>query len=249
MNNEVTDFIKLAADASHYLTAALAGSLLAGGAGGILASRGGNRPGEDDNERRKRILSNALAMGTLGAVAGAGGVGAYDAFSHAAPERTANEDFLLATNPTTRVAVGAGAGGAAGLGLEFSAHKANDSFVGRRATAAAEKSIEAMARGNGIPIVRDKVKGWVQDMLHNPTKLNPKALAAAQLEGEKALAKFRSAAAAAKAKTLTARTMMNPVSAKGIGAGAIAGGLAGYFAPDLTGIMSSGTTGGMPSSE
>lgn len=246
--SEVDDFIKVAAEASHYLTAALAGGLLAGGAGGILASRGGNRLGEDDDERRKRIISNALAMGTLGAVAGAGGVGAYDAFSHAAPPRGKMEEFLLGVSPTKRTVLGATAGAAASVPVQISTHAAGTWLDKQKLERIANDHVAAMANAAGVPIKRDGALGWIQDLAANPGNLSPQHLAKAQLAGEKALQKFRQGAATTKSKALGALAMKSRFGGWGTGLMSAAGGLIGYFAPDLTGVWKENQQNNAPQS-
>lgn len=78
-----------------YLIGTLAGALAGGGGLGLLSASGGERSGETPEERRSRIVRNAL----MGAVGGGGGVasamGVADLLGNAVPGRGILDKWLV----------------------------------------------------------------------------------------------------------------------------------------------------------
>lgn len=106
---------------AKYLIPALIGGLGAGSVGALAASRNKERPGETPEERRTRIIRNALGMGLGGAGVGAAISGIAQNLPSMGPDRTIWEGMTggMADDLGARAVGGivGGAGlGAAGVG-------------------------------------------------------------------------------------------------------------------------------------
>ncbi len=96
---------------NKYLIGALAGGLGAGGLSALTSAHGKERPGESPEERRNRIIRNALGMGAGGAAVGAGIPLMLDSIATAAPTRSPAEEAALNIPREGAAAVGAALGG------------------------------------------------------------------------------------------------------------------------------------------
>lgn len=110
----VDDLQAFEKSANRYLYGTLAGALAGGGIGALTSSRGKERPGESEEERRNRIIRNALGMAVAGAGAGAAIPGVYHLLNNSAEERTRLQKIVREASREQSATVGAALGAGAG---------------------------------------------------------------------------------------------------------------------------------------
>jgi hypothetical protein len=138
----------------------LLGGLGTGAVGGYLSSRGKGHAGEDQKQRRKRILMNALLAGTAGAAAGGLAGTAYKSLSNALPEGD--------VDPTTQIlspALRIGAAGGAGALLHRSGVKEEEPGVRRILNVLRSRASE-QPEDRGLKSLSAEIEGAIGDSKH-----------------------------------------------------------------------------------
>jgi len=157
------------------LLAAGAGGLLAGGVG-ALSGASSKRPMESKEERRKRILSNALKFGTLGAGAvGLAGLGAHQ-IGTALPEDGLIEKVLDDTKGLGLQAGGA-LGAVHGLGSYLDARQAPGKLQGILSGLAGSSKAPKELSGAAREMLKSVANGGDPKHLIGQLRVNPEMAA------------------------------------------------------------------------